>query len=93
MSKGHGKVERRLLDILAAETRRFDTAELASQVFQVPHHGTSDAQMVSTRRALRNLRREGLVCGSLNRFVDRRQHWWLAAHGADAALDHRSTKR
>jgi len=88
---GHGAVERRLIIILANASRRFDTFELADKVFDVPHHAASESQMVSTRRALRHLRREGLVCGSLNRFVDRRQHWWLAAYDANAALDQWST--
>jgi hypothetical protein len=85
---GHGAVERRLLVVLANESRQFNTFELAGKVFEIPHHGASESQMVSTRRALRHLRREGLVCGRLNRFVDRRQHWWLAAYDANAALDH-----
>jgi hypothetical protein len=83
-------VERRLLDILKTEPRRFDTFELVSHVFfTVPHHGTSEAQKVSVRRALRRMRRKGLVCGDLNRRIDRLQHWWLAAHDA-ATADHRS---
>jgi hypothetical protein len=65
MSKGHGKLQRRLLEILDA-SRAFETFELTAQVFAVrpDEHGriiVTATQVVAVRRALQKLAHEGVI--------------------------------
>lgn len=60
MSKGHGRVQRRLLEILNSEDRVCETFALTALVFEAlpgPEGATllTAAQVVATRRALRKL--------------------------------------
>ena len=66
MSKGHGWVQRRLLQILATQDRPVETFVLAAAVFDVPPGPDgvcrlTDTQITATRGALRRLAREGSV--------------------------------
>jgi hypothetical protein len=67
MSKGHGKLQRRLLQILNAEARIFETFELVALVFEVSAQDDQEeifvtaAQIVAVRRALQKLASEGAV--------------------------------
>jgi hypothetical protein len=66
MSKGHGKLQRRLLEILNTEARVFETFELVARAFDVPVGAqgvtlVTAAQIVAARRALQKLAGEGAV--------------------------------
>ena len=66
MSKGHGRLQRRLLQILSSQDRPVETFVLAAAVFDVPPGPDgvcrlTDTQIVATRRALHRLAREGSV--------------------------------
>jgi hypothetical protein len=67
MSRGLGWVQRECLRVIEqyeAAGKRPTTFNIAAEVFQVKRGRTiSDAQHVSTKRALFNLRRKGLVSG------------------------------
>lgn len=56
MSRGLGRVERGVLDALRAE---LTTRELARSIYRADE--PTEAQLVSVRRAVANLRRRGLV--------------------------------
>jgi hypothetical protein len=66
MSRGHGAIQRRLLDVLSDQDRLIDTIELAALTFEVQPNDAgqcvvNDAQIASVRRALGRLKREGKV--------------------------------
>ena len=70
MARGHGAVQRRLLDALTQQDRLIDTIELAAFVFDVQPNDAgqclvNEAQVVSVRRALGKFAKEGKVidCG------------------------------
>jgi hypothetical protein len=78
MSRGHGKLQRRLLEILNSEARVFGTFELATRAFDVPPRRSGPtlitaAQEVAARRALRKLADEGAVNDL--RYAGRRKAW------------------
>ena len=66
MSKGHGRVQRRLLQILGSQNRSVETFVLAAAVFDVPPGPDgvcrlTDTQITATRGALQRLAREGSI--------------------------------
>jgi hypothetical protein len=70
MARGHGAVQRRLLDALTQQDRLIDTIELAAFVFDVQPNDAgqclvNEAQVVSVRRALGKFAKEGkaIDCG------------------------------
>jgi hypothetical protein len=80
MSRGRGAVQRRLLASLNAEERPFETFELAACAFDVQPDNqgdifVTDAELVSTRRALRKLVREGAIYDYGRHYPDGRQRW------------------
>jgi hypothetical protein len=80
MSRGRGKVQRRLLDILNADDRAFETFELTAQVFGVApdERGqilVTDAQLVAVRRALQRLACERVIRSFGRGFRDGRRRW------------------
>ena len=80
MSRGRGAVQRRLLATLNAEERPFKTFELAACAFDVQPDDQgdifiTDAELVSTRRALRKLVREGAIYDLGRHYPDGRQRW------------------
>ena len=86
MSRGHGRLQQRLLAELQAaslhdEMRLRSTFQLAATVFdglEVDSDGyclLSSAQLVSVRRALRRLQHEGLVCSAGRHLRFGRQDW------------------
>jgi len=80
MSRGHGKLERRLLEIIRSEKRLFETMELAGRAYgaryveQLRLWLVSRAQVMATQRALRALAGEGLIL-DLGRKGSRK--WWV----------------
>ena len=63
MSRGHGKIERALLEILEQNTKPLHTYELTAAVFDVKpdksdHISLTPIQLASVRRALLNLKRQ-----------------------------------
>ena|SRR5215471_1506023 len=79
MSKGHGKVERRVLELLNEdEPGVFYAIELAAKVFDSPVvkgvTRVTRAQLYAGQRALRKLAAEGLV-GAIPGRLNRRKVW------------------
>jgi hypothetical protein len=78
MSRGHGRTQNALIAALRSGGLR-DTFELACVAFDVPEvagvRSLTAAQLASTRRALAQLQREGLVCGLRVGWRDGRQRW------------------
>jgi hypothetical protein len=78
VSRGHGRIQRRLLEILEHATQA-DTFTLASAVYDIkPNDGVkmiSEAQLVAVRRALAGLAKEGKVFDCGRRFRDGRRRW------------------
>ena len=80
MSRGPGAVQRRLLDLLEGQDRLIDTIELAALAFNVqPNEAgqsvVADAQVVSVRRALGKLAKEGKVVDLGRHWRDGRRRW------------------
>ena len=75
MSKGHGKVEAAILDVLTANAGdKFSSLELAVVIYEIAPDAqgrllVSAAQAAAVRRALANLKRQGKVF-NLGRFHD-----------------------
>lgn len=80
MSRGHGKVQQRLLDILNGDDRAFETFELTARVFDVSSNEdgeilVTDAQLVAVRRALQRLACERVIRSFGRGFGDGRRRW------------------
>ena len=103
MSRGHGKIQRRVLELLSQdEPGGFWAIQLAAQVFECPVvRGTTlvtRAQLHAVERALRKLAAEGLVATISGRI--HRRKIWLEKSRADDLLDglqafetHQATRR
>jgi hypothetical protein len=85
MSKGHGKLQRRLLQILNNadnDTPLFETEELAGRVYETrkielggrTRYLVTRAQVFAIQRALRKLTSEGAIVAA-GRMADRK--WWV----------------
>jgi len=79
-SRGYGALQRRLLAILNAEDRVFETYSLVADAFDVKadRDGVrliSTAQMSAVRRALRGLVRDGAVIDLGRHYPNTRRHW------------------
>ena len=79
-SRGYGALQRRLLAILNAEDRVFETYSLVADAFDVKadRDGVrliSTAQMSAVRRALRGLVRDGGVIDLGRHYPNTRRHW------------------
>src|SRR6516164_11165686 len=77
---GYGALQRRLLVILNAEDRVFDTYTLVADAFDVKADEDgprliSTAQMSAARRALRGLVRDGAVIDLGRHYPNTRRHW------------------
>jgi hypothetical protein len=104
MSKGYGKIQRRLLEILNDDERLFETFELAAAIFDVEPARLNAAQLVTVRRALQKLAGEGAVVdlgrrgwsGGRRRWASERAalrykiHAMQEENAADAAQGNRS---
>jgi len=78
MSRGPGKVQRRVLDLFAAKPDWMpDSIELAARVFD--KNPISDSEHVSVRRALRALVQSGVVVDMGRHWHDNRKRWCLPA--------------
>src|SRR6516225_8501710 len=80
MRRGYGALQRRLLAILNAEDRVFETYTLVADAFDVKadEEGLrliSTAQMSAARRALRGLVRDGAVIDLGRHYPNTRRHW------------------
>jgi hypothetical protein len=87
MSRGMGRIERRLLTIFKEKAGQFSTFDLAAMVYDIEAGADqmrwlSDAQLSAVRRALIRLS-ENPSCGvnvcGMRGFHDRRQRWATAA--------------
>jgi hypothetical protein len=79
-SRGHGAVQRRLLDILAQQDRLIDTIELTVLVFNVQpndagQHLVNASQLASVRRALGKLAKEGKAIDCGRNWRSERRRW------------------
>ena len=79
-SRGYGALQRRLLAILNAANRVFETYSLVADAFDVKadRDGVrliSTAQMSAVRRALRGLVRDGAVIDLGRHYPNTRRHW------------------
>ena len=77
---GYGALQRRLLAILNAEDRVFETYTLVADAFDVKADEDglrmiSTAQMSAARRALRGLVRDGAVIDLGRNYPNTRRHW------------------
>ena len=80
MSRRFGALQRKLLAILTAEDRVFETYSLVADAFDVKTDGDglrriSTAQMSAARRALRGLVRDGAVIDLGRHYPNTRRHW------------------
>jgi hypothetical protein len=80
MRRGYGAVQRRLLAILNAKERVFETYTLVAAAFDVKADEDglrliSTAQMSAARRALRGLVRDGAVVDLGRNYPNTRRHW------------------
>jgi hypothetical protein len=83
MSRGLGKLQRDLLEILEETDKSIDTITLAAIAYQVePDVPTimdrdlvTDAHHAAVRRALRSLHKRGLVVALMRHTSDGRRHW------------------
>jgi len=78
--QGYGALQRRLLAILTAEDRVFETYSLVADAFDVKAdkdglRRISMAQMSAARRALRGLVRGGAVIDLGRHYPNTRRHW------------------
>ena len=78
--QGYGALQRRLLAILNAEDRIFETYTLVAGAFDVKADEDgmrliSTAQMSAARRALRGLVRDGAVIDLGRNYPNTRRHW------------------
>jgi hypothetical protein len=78
MSRGFGKIERAILDVLENDDRLIDTFTLAAIAFDLAACDgkivVTDAQLVSARRALRSLEARGKVFAVM-RGHNKRSYW------------------
>ena len=80
MRRGYGALQRKLLAILNAEDRVFETYTLVADAFDVKadEEGSrliSTAQVSAARRALRGLVRDGAVIDLGRHYPNTRRHW------------------
>ena len=80
MSRRYGALQRKLLAILNAEDRVFETYTLVADVFDVKTgedslRRISMAQTSAVRRALRGLVRDGAVIDLGRNYPNTRRHW------------------
>ena len=80
MRRGYGALQRRLLAILNAEDRVFETYTLVADAFEVKADEDglrliTTAQMSAARRALRGLVRDGAVIDLGRHYPNTRRHW------------------
>ena len=80
MSRRYGALQRKLLAILTAEDRVFETYSLVADAFDVKTdedglRRISIAQMSAVRRALRGLVRDGVVIDLGRHYPNTRRHW------------------
>ena len=81
MTRGLGKLQRDLLEILEESTEKLSTITLAAIAYRVQpdeigFRGINDAQHVAVRRALRGLYKRGLVTElGRRRHRDNRRYW------------------
>ena len=78
--RGYGALQRRLLAILNAEDRVFETYTLVADAFDVKADEDglrmiNTAQMSAARRALRGLVRDGAVIDLGRHYPNTRRHW------------------
>jgi len=78
--RGYGALQRKLLAILTAEDRVFETYSLVAHAFDVKADEDglrliSTAQMSAARRALRGLVRDGAVIDLGRHYPNTRRHW------------------
>jgi hypothetical protein len=98
MSKGHGKVQRALLQLLrdyetSDEAARasaagdpllgLPTKALAARVYMWPSYCLTEAQKRAARRALRGLARQGLIVGPLRMHGIQTWRWNVSSHPLD----------
>ena len=89
MSRGHGKIERRVLELLSEdEPGVFFAIQLTTQVFECPTVSgvklVTRAQVHAVQRALRTLAAEGLVAALGGRLSRRKV--WLEKSRADELI-------
>ena len=89
MSRGHGTIERALISILSRRRKPVDTYELTALAFDLKPDrsgciAVNDAQLVSVRRALRNLKRAGKAFDMGTGWGDRRRRWASAGAATGA---------
>ena len=80
MNRGYGALQRKLLAILNAEDRVFETYTLVADAYDVKTdedglRRISAAQMSGARRALRGLVRDGAVINLGRHYPNTRRHW------------------
>ena len=84
MSRGLGKMQKAVLEVLSPTEYNLDTLAIAGRVHR--HlHGDSEVEPLiisvafyeSVRRALKSLERKGMVCGGRGRLRWGGKPWWL----------------
>jgi Fe2+ or Zn2+ uptake regulation protein len=73
MSRGHGNIQRTILQVMREADRPLDTVDIAGRVFGV--EAVNSSQHQTARRALRRLRDEGLVHRSKGCMSGARRAW------------------
>jgi hypothetical protein len=95
MSRGHGRIQREILDLLA-KGQRVDTIQLVLCAHMVPLNGVpTKAQYISVARALRKLEQEGLIVRGprvRNHFDESRIMWMTPERAAQEQARDRDRK-